>query len=170
MADAKNDMVQALKRLVQDQYTATVLTATVTAVDEEALTCDVSDGDETELFNVRLRAAIDGSEQGPVMIPEVGSAVLIGNIGNSPNGYFIMSFTAVSKVLYLVDTTRFEMTTTGVLIERNNQTLRAVLDALVDTIKLITVTCAAPGTPSTVPINAAAFDAVKAQIAQILKS
>lgn len=170
MADSRNDVVQAFKRLIQDQHTATVLTATVTSVDEHALTCDVSDGDETELFNVRLRAAIDGSEQGPVVIPAVGSAVLVGNIGNSPNGYFVMSYTDVSKVVFLVDTTRFEMTNAGVLIERNNQTLRAALDALVDAIKTITVTCASPGTPSSVPVNLAAFDAVKTQIAQILKS
>jgi hypothetical protein len=169
MADNTNEALKALKRFVNDQHTVTVLAASVVSVDEDALTCDVSDGEDTELYDVRLRAAIDGSDQGPVMIPAVGSPVLIGNIGNSPNSYFVISYTAVSKVAFLIGTSKIEMAADGIAIERNAQSLKDALNSLLDAIKTITVTCASPGTPSTVPINVAAFDAVKTQINQILK-
>lgn len=65
--------------------------------------------------------------------------------------------------------TKLQVESDGVLIERNAQTLKAAIDALIDQVKLITVTCAAPGSPSTPPLNLAAFDVVKAQIDSILK-
>ena len=170
MADTRHDLHQALNEFVRRRQTLTTFLAQVTAVNETDLTCDVKDDQGIEIYDVRMRATVDGSDDGAVLIPSVDSWVVVASIGNSESEYVVIATSSLSKVLYLVGTTRLEMTTAGVLIERNNQTLRAALDALVDAIKLITVTCAAPGAPSTIPINAAAFDAVKAQIAQILKS
>lgn len=55
---------------------------------------------------------------------------------------------------------------TGVHIEVNGVSLKDVLDGLIDQIKLITVPTAVG--PSGVPVNAAAFDAVKGQLDGIL--
>jgi hypothetical protein len=48
-------------------------------------------------------------------------------------------------------------------------TLNELLQDLIDQIKLLTVTCAAPGNPSSVPINVAAFTAIAAQIEDLLE-
>lgn len=46
--------------------------------------------------------------------------------------------------------------------------LKTQLEALCDGIVALTVTCAAPGSPSSPPINAATFTAIKAQLTTIL--
>jgi hypothetical protein len=157
----------------------------VTAVHEPEGTCDVVDTDNIELFEIRLRAAQDGDDNGMTIVPAVNSQVLIGNVGNSPNTWVVIATTVAQKVIAKVDgatvtiaggsvtiekgTSKLEVDAEGTLIERNAQSLKAALGALIDQIKLITVTCAAPGAPSTPPVNFAAFDIVKTQINSILK-
>ena len=46
--------------------------------------------------------------------------------------------------------------------------LKTTLENLIDTINAITVTCSAPGSPSSIPINAAAFTLIKANLSTIL--
>ena len=168
MSDTTRDLQEALHRFISNRQTITVFPATVTAVNESARTCDVTDGEDLELYDVRLRAAIDSNTKGFVAIPKVGSAVLVGNIGNSPNAYFVVMFSEVTKVFIQVDNTRLQVDGTGTLIQREEQTLKIVLNSLIDQIKLITVTCAAPGSPSTVPLNVAALDAIKTQVDTLL--
>lgn len=65
-------------------------------------------------------------------------------------------------------TTKITIGANGTKIERGAESLADVLADLIAAIKLITVTCAAPGSPSTVPLNFAAFDAVAARLAAII--
>lgn len=185
MSDIKQEVIKALNRFVKDRNYMAIQPATVTAVNETDGTCDVRDIDGIELFDIRLRAAQDGDNNGLTVIPALDSQVLIGNVGNSPNSWVVISTTISQKVIAKVDeviltiegglliiekgTSKFEIGSDGTLIERNSQSLKAALDALIDQVKLITVTCAAPGSPSTPPLNFAAFDLIKTQIGQILK-
>ncbi len=169
MADVANEINNALSTFIGRKQTVTVFPAKVTSVDEAKLTCDAVDSEDIEHFDIRLRATVDGSDEGFVLIPEVGSWVLLANIGNSASEFAVIGTSAVTKVMCKVGQTVVGIENDGVLIERNAQSLKAMLDALIDQIKLITVTCAAPGSPSTPPLNLAAFDVIKTQVAQILK-
>ena len=48
------------------------------------------------------------------------------------------------------------------------ETLKTTLESLIDAITTLTVTCAAPGNPSSKPINAAVFTAIKNNLSTIL--
>lgn len=184
MSDLKQELNQALIRFVDRRVTTTIEPLTVTAVDENESTIDGTDIDGLEVFGVRLRAAQDNDDNGITVYPLVGSTVLIGQIGTSDERV-VLATTVTSKVHIKVDGAElvieegsvkiqkalavFEIDQEGTRIEGNSQSLKAALDALIDNIKLITVTSSAPGSPTSVPLNFAAFDVVKAQIAQILK-
>lgn len=168
MSDERENLKNALGEFINRRTTVTVFPATVKSVNESGETCDVTDLEGNELYDVRLKAVVDGSNQEFIVIPAVGSTVLIGNIGNSKNAWFVLATSAVTKVVMQVSNTRYQLDATGILLQRNEQTLKTALFALVDNIKLLTVTCAAPGSPSTVPINAAAFDGVKTFIDEVL--
>lgn len=71
--------------------------ATVTAVDENACTCTVKIG-SFELFKVRLNAAENG-QKGFLLVPAVGSSVLVSNIGSSEVQFAVVSFTQVDKII-----------------------------------------------------------------------
>ena len=184
MSDVKQEVTQALDLFIKARFSMAIQPATVTAVNESEGTCDVKDVDGIELFDIRLRAAQDGSDNGLTVIPAIDSQVLIGNIGNSPNSWVVIATTTAQKVIAKVDgamvtleggsvliekgASKLEVDASGTLIERNSVTLKATLDALIDQIKFITVTCAAPGSPSTPPLNIAAFEVIKTQLDSIL--
>lgn len=169
MSDPKAEFHQVLSDFFKSRQSIAVFPAIVKAVDETYLTCDVEDFDGHQLYDIRLRAAIDGDKHGVVAIPVIESSVLVGNIGNSPGEFFVVSFSKVTKFTAWVDTSRFEIDTNGLLLKRGEQTLKLILNAIIEQIKLITVTSAAPGSPTSIPINAAAFDAIKNTIATVFK-
>jgi len=185
MSDPKQELQSALNLFVANRQTVTVFPAQVKSVNESDLTCDVESSDELEIFDVRLRATVDGNDDGFVLIPTVGSWVLLGNIGNSQGEYAVLATSETTKAAFKVGQstwfidadkiaaqrgqTAVKVESDGVRIERNSVSLKTAIDSLIDQIKLITVTCAAPGSPSTPPLNLAAFDAIKTQIDSILK-
>lgn len=64
-----------------------------------------------------------------------------------------------------------EMTAGGTLEKSAlGETLKTKLEALIDAITDLTVTCASPGNPSSTPINAATFTTLKSQLSAILSS
>jgi phage baseplate assembly protein gpV len=46
-------------------------------------------------------------------------------------------------------------------LERNGDSLKAIISDLITQLEVLTVVCAAPGSPSTVPVNFAALTAIK---------
>jgi hypothetical protein len=73
-------MSEKIKSLL-NQLTARpgqVVTGTVLSVDKEAMTCDVARDDEgAEHLQVRLRAVVDGGQDGLVLFPVQGSNVTL---------------------------------------------------------------------------------------------
>lgn len=105
------------------------------------------------IFNATLAGGVVTANNLPVPQCEV-----LGEGGNS-SGYLLI---AEGKFFYLPKTTP---DVKSFLIQAEN--LCTKLEALCDTIAAITVTCALPGSPSSTPINAAAFVTAKADITAI---
>ncbi|MDJ0363567.1 hypothetical protein QMK33_00265 [Hymenobacter sp. H14-R3] len=73
-------MSETIQRLLKQLVAgpAQVVTGTVTAVDKAAMTCDVARDDEgADHVQVRLRAVVDGGQDGLVIFPKVGSNVTL---------------------------------------------------------------------------------------------
>lgn len=74
--------------------------ATVLSVDRDQLTVDVQplDDSQAEIFDVRLRAAIDGDKTGLVLIPVVGSTVLVSAVGDNWNSAYVAMVSEVDLI------------------------------------------------------------------------
>lgn len=90
-------LIQKLKELAK--IPMILEPATVVSVDTNNLTCVVELADETEIADVRLKAGIDDVKDGLVQIPVVGSAVLVGCIGNKVSVRCVIMFSQVSEIL-----------------------------------------------------------------------
>jgi hypothetical protein len=75
--------------------------AVVEAVDEDAQTCEVKPLADSyaPMKSVRLKAAIDKAPAGIVIIPEIGSTVLVSLIMNSDQRAFVSLFTDIKKAI-----------------------------------------------------------------------
>lgn len=73
--------------------------ATVTEVDIATRTCTVQPPGQSEIPNVRLRAAIDGDKSGIIELPEVGSSVLVQYVGNKSDNLQLLRPSKISKII-----------------------------------------------------------------------
>ncbi len=166
--DLTNEIHDALSEYLKRRTKVTLVLAKVTAIDEAAQTCDVEDiVGEHEIFDVRLRAS--SANKGLLIVPEMGSQVLIGAIGQSDTEYCVLSFTKVKKLSVEIDSVSYEIDNQGFLIKKGGEDLKKILNDLIQQIQLLTVTCAAPATPSSPPLNNAAFVAIKSRLNLLLK-
>jgi hypothetical protein len=92
--DEEERLRQALKSL--GNTPSGVFPATVDAVSGEV--ADVTALDETQYFDVQLKAAING-KGGMIIIPAVGSTVLVERI-NGSNRLFIAMFSEIEEVVF----------------------------------------------------------------------
>ncbi|MEY4902838.1 MAG: hypothetical protein RLZZ292_653 [Bacteroidota bacterium] len=165
--DAKNELHNALGTWFNQRATVTLIPAFVTSVSEEGGKMDVKDLDDNEIFDIRLRAATGGAGSGVFILPKVGSAVVIGCLGNSPNDYVVLQYTEVTKVKFKVNTTEFSLEDTGIDFKRGTEGLKSILGDLLDAINAITVTT--PQGPSGTPLNFLSFSAIKQRLNNLLK-
>lgn len=88
-------------RLLREYFKAPVqvFPATVKSVNTSELTCVVEPVDAPEIYEVRLKAAIDNVKEGVVEIPKTNSTVLVGLIGNDMNTCFIIRCSQVEEVV-----------------------------------------------------------------------
>ena len=78
-----------------------VFPAQVLSVNENNGTCAVKMiANDLDLFEVRLRATIDGEAKGILIVPQVGSKILVGLINDDLKSLFVVSVSAVDKVQY----------------------------------------------------------------------
>lgn len=63
---------------------------------------------------------------------------------------------------------QIEVTSSQVSITKGPESLGGILGDLIDQMALETHTCAAPGSPTTPPLNAAAYTAIKTRLQQLL--
>ena len=97
-----------------------VISATVTAVDETKQTVDVEPPSQAEIPAVRLKAAIDSTEDGIYLVPEQGSTVLIGIIANDPDTAFVLKASTITKIKFKIEGQTLEVTSNGFVINGGN--------------------------------------------------
>lgn len=96
--DAEEKFIRSLRDF--NSSAATVFPVTVDSVDMDQMTCDVSPVNDAELFDVRLKAAINGNKDGLIEVPSVGSSALVCLIDKKPDRAFIIKVDSVSEVLF----------------------------------------------------------------------
>jgi len=106
--------------------------ATVKSVNEIDLTCVVQLWDDTEITDVRLKAAIDNVTDGLVQIPLVTSTVIVGRIGNDDSTRFVALFSNVTKVVFYGGENGGLVKWPDLKSELNktNEVVQAIVDAL----------------------------------------
>ena len=98
----------------------TVFYGEVSAVDEEARTCTVV-MEDIPYENVLLYAVENTELKGPVLIPRIGSTVLVERIAN--DRYFVAMFSEVAKVLLTIgENTTVEVSEECVRIQSGEKT------------------------------------------------
>lgn len=167
--DTSEELQRALTEMVKSQSAGPViLPAVVTEVRAEDNVCDVLAMGEWEVFDVRLRAAINGQPSMYVVEPMVGSTVLIARIASSDE-FLLLACTEIQRLHVVIGSMTFDMDATGVLIENAGISLGAKIQELITQIQAITVTPVSLGAPTPVPNNAPAFTPIASAITQILK-
>jgi hypothetical protein len=73
--------------------------ATVLSVDLNGPSCSVQPENEAELLEVRLKAGVDGIQDGIIEVPSVDSTVLVGIVENDQDDAFVLKCSKVDKVI-----------------------------------------------------------------------
>ncbi len=111
--------------------------AVVSSVDTDNYTIDVIYDGSVELFNVRLKAAINSNKECVVMVPKVDSDVLVGLIGNNDKALYMVQATKLTSLTGKIGETTFEITTDGVVINGGENDGVFVSQSLLDEINAI---------------------------------
>lgn len=92
-----DELIKQLKQLIVNLQNK-IQVAKVTSVDKTNATISAI-ADDTEYTDIRLKATIDKKNNGLVLLPVVGSYVLITNVGDSNTDTVILVYTEVEEVL-----------------------------------------------------------------------
>jgi hypothetical protein len=143
---------------------AAIVPAVVKAVNADD-TIAVIFNDDSELADCRLKSVIKAGNK-VILIPVVGSVVLVGKIENSDE-YYVAAVHEVSEVLVVIGTVTYSVTEAGFLFQKGTETLQKLFDDLIAQIKLIVVPTNVG--PSGNPLNATEFDLIKTRVDNLLK-
>jgi hypothetical protein len=113
---------ETIEKLTAHKYDT--FPAVVTEVGQDSVTV-VPVGSEAELFEVRLRAALDESDQGVIVVPKAGSSVLVTKIGGSLEECFVSMVSEPESVRVKIGDTTLLMDSSGVTI--NDGTLGGLI-------------------------------------------
>jgi hypothetical protein len=101
--------------------------ATILAVDSEAFTCEI-ELDGIELPDIRLRAIVSNANSIDVL-PAVGSAVIVGKLGD--DDFIVLACDMITSWRVTVGNTVVSVDGGGVQISKANETLNKILTDLV---------------------------------------
>lgn len=155
---------EALRKIANDGRPKWhLLTGKVLAVEDDV--CDVAPSDGgPELYKVRLRPLLDGKEVGVLITPTIGSDVLVGHLDSQEA--CVVAYSQVDRVRVKIATTDFEIDKDGFGITRGGESLKKLLNDLIQAISTITVPTAVG--PSGPPINVSILQSIKARISTLL--
>lgn len=123
-----------LLKLMREYFKAPVqvFPGIVKSVDDVKMTCVVEPTDGPELYDVRLKAAIDEVKDGAVEFPKENSTVLVGMIGNDANTCYIVACSEVTKVIYFGGENGGLVNWPEVKeeLDKNNEILEAILSVI----------------------------------------
>lgn len=156
---------ETIQRLIDEKLPVQVVVGTIQAVDETEMSCDVLVEGRPDRYQVRLRAVIT-DDTGFVIVPAKESFVLLALIENRPESCFICGFSEVEYIQVKIEDTTLKIDKAGFALQRQNESLKKLLEELLDAIAQLTVPT---GTgPSGVPVNAAAFTSLKQRLTNLL--
>lgn len=101
--------------------------AKVTEVDKTKGFCTV-EADGLEYADVRLASVLNERESFVYVFPKLGSSVLVSPIEEDLNNLYVEAYSEVEEFYLKVDTTEMNVNADGILIKRENENLRNILD------------------------------------------
>lgn len=136
------DKAEQIRRLLDERMNmasppATLL-AIVQSVNEIEMTCTLYD-EETELeyYDVRLRPVIDGNE-GLIVFPKTGTWCLAARLENTDE-WMVIGCSEVDKWQLKIGETTIEQDAAGLLIKKQNDTLRQAVELIIEAVMKIIV-------------------------------
>ncbi len=145
-----------------------LLNGTVTAVDGES--CTVLIG-ELELDEVRLKATINGGDNKLLLVPPVGSIVLVGSLTGDLTDLAVISCDEVEKLTYKQGQLTLEIDSTDSTVKVENATtgLKALFQQLTDLLKQFKVTTPSGPSSGLVPDTLSAIIQFESDFKTLLK-
>ena len=162
----EGEFVRALGNYIEGRQNVPMFLVKVTSV--SAATFDGVTHNNDEYLDIRLRTVEDGNTEGLLLIPAVGSWVLIADIGSKNHDYIVLAYEKLDSVSVKIGTTKLEVTASGVKILRGVESLKTVLNDVLTKIKTLQIaTTTGPATlvPSELPL----IDLLKNRLNQILE-
>ena len=180
------DIARAL-RSVAGQKQTLVIPAQVKQVYTDSLTCTVEfEGLE---YEARLTAIVDSNGKRSAIIPKQDSWVLCVPVAENETDLIVIAYSEIESIRIIHNNVKINTDSNGVIIEngqtklkiKNNEisitsdkieikgleSLKTILDDLITQITMLTVPTGVG--PSGVPINSAAFTAIKSRLNNVLK-
>lgn len=157
-----------IKRLFSQRLqeaSRTSFLAKVKEVNADDCVCVVETEDGIRYDEVLLRA-VTGVDKGILVVPTVGSYVMVSRIGGS-NELYVSMFSEIDNVGILIKDTEYTVTDKGYKMNVGSSGLKKSLVDLIDTITKMTVTTGVG--PSGTPINAADFIKIKQDLNNFLE-
>lgn len=163
MSKQEQNIVNGIRQLGRQPIP--VMHATVKSVDEPKQSCSVTDVDDIEIFNVRIKSVIDEKETGIVIFPSVGSSVAIARIAES-NEFQVIAYSQFDKIIYKNDKTEF-IQDEKFTLKNDKASLKDVLNDLISELKSAIIQTPS-GAGSFSPTTTAKFDLIDNKINQLL--
>ncbi|OWP84233.1 hypothetical protein BWK59_06480 [Flavobacterium davisii] len=146
----------------------------VVAVDKTKGICTVSD-ETLQYTDVRLTAIIQENAKAFFLYPKVGSQVLVSPINEDLTKLYVEAYSEIESMEFLIEEMKFQMDANGFLLQKENETLKALIVDLIDAIEnqsysvSTTGSAAAQSGSTTLLNNKADFTKIKERFKQFLK-
>lgn len=164
MSKQINDIGDALAVFAAKYGPVVIQPATVLSVnDDDTIKAKLTNGFIIE--DVRLKSVIKEGNK-VILLPKIASIVQIARIDTNDD-YVVIAVTEVTKVLYQIDNTIFDVDQNGYLLKCENETLRKLLDDLLDAIMNMRFTTQSG--PTVNLVNLMAFQQIKDRVKNLLK-
>lgn len=158
------DLQDALRGLVKRNIDT--FPASVKSVDVDRATCVVWDG-ELEYTDVRLSSVNDENDKKFIIVPAVGSQVLVSPIQEDILKLYVTAYGQIDALHGTIENTRFQIDKDGFSIARQNESLKKLMDDLIAAIRAM-VFQTSQG-PTTILQNDMQFEAIAQRVNNLLK-
>ena len=106
----------AILAIVKSELKSTLLTGKVVSVDESNMTCEIDLIDAPNIYDVRIRAVIDEVAKGLLILPKIGSVVVIALIDNKITSSTIVKYSEVESIKWICDDIQLNGDSNGGLV------------------------------------------------------
>jgi hypothetical protein len=175
------ELSDAIRRMGDTHAELYSVAGVVSDIDIDSMTCTVSVHGEADIHGVKIQP-MNGGNKGLLLMPKLGSEVIVTYMSTATA--YVAMVSEIDQFNIEIDTasiqvkedvvsimqgqTKVILGNGKVQISSNGIDLGTLLNQLLDALAALTVTCTAPGSPSSPPLNAAQFLAIKTQLSQVL--